>query len=97
MAGVDDDRLTIGGRRGRGRRAGWALAAVAALGLGAGGGAVLGLWGALSWAVAGPPGSRSPGGVLLAGGVGALTGALLGTVVAGVAVAAVTAVRRRGR
>jgi len=98
----DEGRITIGrrgGRKGPGdRRAALrALAAVLALGLGAGGGAVVGLWAAVSWWASRADGATTPGGLLVAVPVGVLLGAVLGIAVAGAAVAVAAAVRGRRR
>jgi len=111
MRAADDGRITIGGRatgrRDAGRRAAGfrALAAVLALGAGAGGGAVVGFVVAAGWWLAradGPAGAGgsggsggSVGGVLVAGAVGVVLGALVGLALAGGVVAVLAALRRR--
>lgn len=81
----------------RSGRAVRAALVVAGLGLGAGTGAVLGLWAGLGWWL--HRRSATSGGSLLpaiaSGAVGALLGLLLGTALAGGAVAMAGLVRRR--
>src|SRR5690606_41493077 len=97
-------RVTIGGRRGtsgaarRGRLR--ALIGVMVLGGAAGAGGVVGLALGLAWALpdrlSDDRPARSLAGVLLAGGVGALLGAVLCTLLAAAVIAAVTRFRRPG-
>jgi hypothetical protein len=94
MRSTGEGGIVVGGGRGR-RVAGLrALAVVMALGGGAGAGAVLGLWAAVSWWAARADAGAHAAGALLAG---VVVGGLLGVFVAGAAVVVGMRVRRRPR